>query len=170
MSVSSRWSPYHEKNNLAAGGQDPVDERVGAGPVGVPEVVVDAVARRGGEIEALVEDVASGEGRADEVPGEAEQGGPLLGPGALGAVEELVDQRPERGVVELAAARRGQEIVAADEHDDLVHPRKPRGQQRPHRREGAPVGEPHPVSHVSPVLGREEDRAAGDLDVVEQLP
>src|SRR5260370_38884215 len=107
MSVSSRGSRVGESARLAAGGQDPVDERVGAGPVGVPEMVVDAVACRGGEIEALVEDVASREGRADEGPREAEQGGPLRGPGALGAVEGLVAQRPKHGVVGLASARRG---------------------------------------------------------------
>src|ERR1700730_2430371 len=129
MRVSSRGARLGEAARLAAGGQDPVDQGIGAGPVGVPEMVGDAVARRGGEIEALVEDVAAREGRPDEVPGKPEQGGPLLGPGALRAVEELVDQRPERAVVELASARRGQEVVAADEHDDLVDAREPRGEQ-----------------------------------------
>src|SRR6185503_3883965 len=124
-----RRSGLGRSTRLAAGGQDPIDERVGAGPVDVPDVVDDAVAGRRREIEALVEDVPAREARADEVPREAEQRGPLLGVDALGAVQEFIDQRPERDVVELAPARGGQEVVAADEHDDLGHPREPRRQE-----------------------------------------
>jgi hypothetical protein len=44
-------------------------------------------------------------------------------------VKELVEQRAQCRVVELPAARRGQEVVAADERDDLGDPREPLGEQ-----------------------------------------
>src|SRR5689334_23936015 len=117
-------SRVREPSRPTSGGQDPVDQRVGAAAVDVPDMVADAVARGRGEVEALVENVAAGERRADEIPRETEQGGPLLRADILRAVQELVDERAEADVVELAPARGGQEVVASDEHQDLVHPRK----------------------------------------------
>ena len=76
---------------LAAGGEDAVDERLRAAPVGVALVGGDAVATRGGEVEALVEQVSSGEPGAHEIPGQPEQGRPCLRVHAIGAVEELDD-------------------------------------------------------------------------------
>jgi hypothetical protein len=116
-------------DRLAAGGEDAVDERIRPAAVGIARVRRDAVAARRGEVEALVEQISAGEPGAHEVPGEPEQGRPRLGVDTVGAVEELVEQRAERRVVELATARRGQEVVAADERDDLGDPREPLGEQ-----------------------------------------
>ena len=55
------------------------------------------------------------------------KGGPRFRADPAGAVEEFVDQWAQRGVVELPPARRGQQVVAADEGDDLVGSDHPRG-------------------------------------------
>src|SRR5262245_64856417 len=113
----------------------------------------DAVAGGRGEVEALVEDVAPRQARAHEVPGEAEEGGARLSVDSAGAVEELVEERPQFGVIELTPARRGEEVVAADEGDDLGHPREPRGEERGHGEQGLRVGEPDPASIVPYIEG-----------------
>src|SRR6185369_15620435 len=109
----------------ASGGQDAVDELVGARAIDVVQVGVDAVAAGRRQIEALVEDVATAQPAAHEVPGQAEQGGAALGVDAVGPTEEFVDQRTLRGVVELRARGRGEQIVTADHRDDLVDTREP---------------------------------------------
>jgi hypothetical protein len=47
---------------------------------------------------------------------------------AVGTVQEVVDQRPERKIAEVAAAGGVQQSVTAKEHDDLVHPQEPGSQ------------------------------------------
>jgi hypothetical protein len=71
--------------------QDAVNQLVSPAAVSVTQVVVNAIARGRGEVEALVEHIARPEGRADEVPGEAKQRGAVGGVEVVGAVQELVE-------------------------------------------------------------------------------
>ena len=86
-----------------AGGQDAVDESIRAAAVRVAQVVVSAVARGRGQVEALVEHVAACQRGADEIPGQAEESRPLLGAGVVRAVQELVEERAQPPVLQLPA-------------------------------------------------------------------
>src|SRR5262245_20132651 len=83
------------------------------------------VARAGGQVEALVEFVAPGQRRADEIPREPENPRPLARGYVIGSAQELIDQVAQRGVVELVLARSCEQVVRADELDDFTNPRKP---------------------------------------------
>jgi len=63
----------------------------------------DAVPAGRGQVEALVEQVARAEPGAHEVPRQSKQRGPRLGVDAARPVEELLEERAELRVVELAA-------------------------------------------------------------------
>src|SRR5262252_10363595 len=104
--------------------QEAVDQAVGAAAIGESEVA-GQVARRGGEIEALVLLVAAGERAAGEIPGQPEDADALLGWHSLGAGQVAVDQGPQVLVRHLRGGRRGEDIVRADQAHDLVHARKP---------------------------------------------
>ena len=104
------------------------------------------------EVEAFVQEAAAGERRPDEVPRQPEERGPVLGVDAIGAVHHLVDERPEFRVVELASGGRGEEVVTADERDDLGHTRHPLGEQRTHGIERPAVGKPVPVALALPAV------------------
>ena len=82
-----------------------------------------ARARR--QVEALVQLVAAGECAADEVPGEAEQPRAFPGVEPVRAAEVAVDQRPRLGSASCGRGRRREQIVRADEREDLGDAREP---------------------------------------------
>src|SRR6059036_2845717 len=109
-------------------GQNAVDQGVGTGAITVGGVRDNSVAARGGEIEALVEEIPAPQSGSHEVPGDPEETCARLRVHPVGAVEELVEQRAEPGIIELPAGRRGEQVVAADQRDDLRDARKPLGE------------------------------------------
>src|SRR5262249_52824259 len=112
--------------------EKPLDQPVGPAAVGEAEMARE-VARRRGEVEALVLLVAAGQARACEVPGQPEDPDALLGGHALGARQIALDQRPQVLVGHLRSGRRGEKIVRADQPQDLVDPREPQRQEAAQR-------------------------------------
>jgi hypothetical protein len=82
----------------------------------------------------------------------------------------LVEQSAQLEVVQLVAAGGGQEVVAADEGDDVGDAGHAGGQQRRHGVEGGTVGKPHAVPFAPPAeLDQQLQGVAGDPDVAGQV-
>src|SRR5262245_7195750 len=130
-------------------GEETVEETAGAIGRGVGLGPREGAPARG-EIEALVLLAAAGQRAPREIPGEAEDARTLLGADALGPMEEALDERTQGGIGELGCGRRGEEIVRAEETDDLVHAWEPQWKEASEGAEGTSIGEPHPRS---PLVG-----------------
>ena len=76
-------------------------------------------------------------GRCRRIPGEPEDADALLG-GPLGARQVAVDQRPQVGIGHLGGRWRREQVVRADQPEDLVHPREPHRQAAAQRCNGRP--------------------------------